>query len=163
MKIGIPELLARLGRKAGTDGFCLHGRLEARLTKPDGSVIVRVKDNLIVNAGFSFIAQSVGLSTGRPGVMSHIAVGTGTTAAAAANTTLVTELTRKAATFSHTAGTKVFQFEAIFNAGEATGAITEAGVFNAASAGTMLDRVVFAVINKGADDTLTQRFTFTMS
>ncbi|MCA3188275.1 MAG: hypothetical protein IOB85_02300 [Methylobacterium sp.] len=141
----------------------MHGRLEARLTKPDGSVIVRVKDNLIVNAGFSFIAQSVGLSTGRPGVMSHIAVGTGTTAAAAANTALVTELARKAATFSHTAGTKVFQFEATFNAGEATGAITEAGVFNAASAGTMLDRVVFAVINKGADDTLTQRFTFTMS
>ena len=74
------------------------------------------------------------------------------TAAAAANTALVTELARKAATFSHTAGTKVFQFEATFNAGEATGAITEAGVFNAASAGTMLDRVVFAVINKGADD-----------
>ena len=87
MKIGFAELLARLGRKAGTDGFCLHGRLEARLTKPDGSVIVRVKDNLIVNAGFSFIAQSVGLSTGRPGVMSHIAVGTGTTAAAAATST----------------------------------------------------------------------------
>ena len=83
MKIGFAELLARLGRKAGTDGFCLHGRLEARLIKPDGSVIVRVKDNLIVNTGFSFIAQAVGLSTGRPGVMSHIAVGTGMTAAAA--------------------------------------------------------------------------------
>ena len=163
MKIGIPELLARLGRKAETDGFYLHGRMEARLIKPDGSVIVRVKDNLIVNAGFSFIAQSVGLSSGRPSVMSHIAVGTGTTAAASANTALVTELARKAATFSHTVGTKVFQFEATFNAGEATGAITEAGVLNAASAGTMLDRVVFAVINKGADDTLTQRFTFTMS
>ena len=163
MKIGIPELLARLGRKAETDGFYLHGRMEARLIKPDGSVIVRVKDNLVVNAGFSFIAQSIGLSSGRPSVMSHIAVGTGTTAAASANTALVTELARKAATFSHTVGTKVFQFEATFNAGEATGAITEAGVLNAASAGTMLDRVVFAVINKGADDTLTQRFTFTMS
>ena len=163
MKIGIPELLARLGRKAETDGFYLHGRMEARLIKPDGSILVRVKDNLIVNAGFSFIAQSIGLSTGRPSVMSHIAVGTGTTAAASANTALVTELARKAATFSHTVGTKVFQFEATFNAGEATGAITEAGVLNAASAGTMLDRVVFAVINKGADDTLTQRFTFTMS
>ena len=44
MKIGFAELLARLGRKAGTDGFCLHGRLEAWLIKPDGSVIVRVKD-----------------------------------------------------------------------------------------------------------------------
>ena len=95
--------------------------------------------------------------------MSYIAVGTGTTVAATGNTALVTEVLRKAATFSHTTGTKVFQFEATFNAGEATGAITEAGVLNAATAGTMLDRVVFAVINKGADDTLTQRFTFTMS
>jgi hypothetical protein len=163
MKIGIADLPALLGRKADGDRFRLHGRLESRLVKPDGTTILRVKDNLIVDAGFSFIAQSIGASTGRPNVMSHIAVGTGTTAAATGNTALVTEIARKAATFSHTVGTKVFQFEATFNAGEATGAITEAGVLNASSAGTMLDRVVFAVINKGADDTLTQRFTFTMS
>ena len=163
MKISITDLLAGLGWKAGGDRFCLHGRMEARLLKPDGTVIVRAKDNLIVDVGFSFIAQSIGLASGRPNVMSYIAVGTGTTAAATGNTALVTEVLRKAATFSHTTGTKVFQFEATFNAGEATGAITEAGVLNAATAGTMLDRVVFAVINKGADDTLTQRFTFTMS
>lgn len=163
MKISIADLLAGLGWKAGGDRFCLHGRMEARLIKPDGTVIVRAKDNLIVDVGFSFIAQSIGLASGRPAVMSYIAVGTGTTAAAIGNTALVTEVLRKAATFSHTTGTKVFQFEATFNAGEATGAITEAGVLNAATAGTMLDRVVFAVINKGADDTLTQRFTFTMS
>ena len=163
MKMTIADLLAGLGWKAGGDRFCLHGRMEARLLKPDGTVIVRAKDNLIVDVGFSFIAQSIGLASGRPAVMSYIAVGTGTTAAATGNTALVTEVLRKAATFSHTTGTKVFQFEATFNAGEATGAITEAGVLNAATAGTMLDRVVFAVINKGADDTLTQRFTFTMS
>ena len=163
MKISIADLLAGLGWKAGGDRFCLHGRMEARLIKPDGTVIVRAKDNLIVDVGFSFIAQSIGLASGRPNVMSYIAVGTGTMAAATGNTALVTEVLRKAATFSHTTGTKVFQFEATFNAGEATGAITEAGVLNAATAGTMLDRVVFAVINKGADDTLTQRFTFTMS
>lgn len=163
MKISIADLLAGLGWKAGGDRFCLHGRMEARLIKPDGTVIVRAKDNLIVDVGFSFIAQSIGLGSGRPNVMSYIAVGTGTTAAATGNTALGTEVLRKPATFSHTTGTKVFQFEATFNAGEATGAITEAGVLNAATAGTMLDRVVFAVINKGADDTLTQRFTFTMS
>jgi hypothetical protein len=76
---------------------------------------------------------------------------------------LVTELTRQAATYAHTAGTKVFTLTATFAAGIATGAITEAGVLNAPSAGTMLDRVVFAVINKGADDTLTATFQFTLS
>jgi len=88
-------------------------------------------------------------SARRPAALGHIAVGT--------------EIARKAATYAHVAGTKVFSFEATFDPGEATGAITEAGVFNAAVAGTMLDRVVFAVINKGANDTLTQKFTFTMS
>jgi hypothetical protein len=48
-------------------------------------------------------------------------------------------------------------------AGDSTGALTEAGVFNAATGGIMLDRVVFPVVNKGADDSLTAVFTFTMS
>ena len=163
MKLTFTDLKTLLDPRGEDDRLRLHGRLEARLYKADGSVLVRVKDNLIVDTGFSFIAQSVGLAAGRPNVMSHIGVGTGTTASATGNTALVTEIARKAATFSHTTGTKTFQFEATFNAGEATGAITEAGVFNASTSGTLFDRVVFAVINKGADDTLTQRFTFTMS
>ena len=96
-------------------------------------------------------------------MISHIAVGTGTTAPAAAQTALVTESARVAATYAHTAGTKVFTMVATFPAGTATAALTEAGIFNAASAGTMLDRVTFAVINKGAADTLTVTFTFTLS
>lgn len=43
---------------------------------------------------------------------------------------------------------------ATFAAGTGTGALTEAGIFNASSAGTMLNRVVFATVNKGASDTL---------
>ena len=150
----------------GTDrpsGLSLKGAMELCLIRASGEIEVRRKENLIVNAGFDFIADAIGKPTGRPNVMNHIAVGTGTTAAAATQTALVTELTRKAATYAHTAGTKVFTFEATFDPGQATGAITEAGVFNAASGGSMLDRVVFAVINKGAADTLTQKFTFTMS
>ena len=137
--------------------------MELVLRRANGEIIVRRKDNLIVDVGFDFIADAIGKSSGRPSAMSHIAVGTGSVAAAATDTALGTEIARKAATYAHTAGTKVFTFETTFDPGEATGAITEAGVFNAATAGTMLDRVVFAVINKGADDTLTQKFTFTMS
>jgi hypothetical protein len=95
--------------------------------------------------------------------MGFIALGTGTTAAASTQSALVTELDRNAATYAHTAGTKTLTFSAGFVAGDATGAITEAGVFNAATAGIMFDRVVFPVVNKGADDSLTAVFTFTMS
>jgi len=140
----------------------LVGSMNAILKRGDGRVLVTRKDNLIVDAGWTFISDAIGNSGARPGVMGFIGVGTGTTAPAADQTALVTQTLRKAATFSKPS-TKQFQFETTFNPGESTAALTEAGVFNASSAGTMLDRVTFSVINKGADDTLTQRFTFTMS
>lgn len=145
------------------EGMKMHGAITAMLIKANGEVETHHKDNIIVNVGFDFIANAMGASTGRPGVMSHIAVGTGTTAAAATQSALVTELARGAAVYAHTTGTKVFTFTATFAPGTATGAITEAGVLNAATAGIMLDRVVFGVINKAANDTLQVTFTFTMS
>jgi len=50
-----------------------------------------------------------------------------------------------------------------FPAGTGTGAIVEAGVFNAASSGTMLCRTIFSVVNKGSDDTLKITWTITVS
>lgn len=141
----------------------LKGTFIATLYKADGTVEVVRKDNLILNGGFDFICDAIGNSSSRPAVMGYIALGTGTTAPAATQTALVTEISRKAATYAHTAGTKVMTFTATFNPGEATGAITEAGVVNASSGGTFLDRVTFSVINKGADDTLTAQFQFTLS
>lgn len=132
------------------------------LTHKDGSQEHYEKHNLILDVGFDFICDAMGNST-RPSAMSYIAVGTGTTAAATTQTALVTELTRAEATYAHTAGTKVFTLTASFAAGVATGAITEAGVVNASTAGTMLDRVTFDVINKGADDSFTSAFQFTLS
>ncbi len=141
----------------------LHGAMTLILRRASGEVETVHKDNIIVNVGFDFIADAIGKSASRPGVMGYIALGTGTTAAAATQAALVTELDRNAASYAHTAGTRTFTFTADFPAGDATGAITEAGVFNAASAGLMFDRVVFPVVNKGADDSLSSVFTFTMS
>ncbi len=145
------------------EGMTIKGAITLFLTKASGEVEVVHKDNIIVGGGFDFIADAIGNGSARPGVMGWIAVGTGSSAAASTQTALVTELKRNAATYAHTAGTKVFTFTANFLAGDATGAITEAGVFNAATAGTMFDRVVFPVVNKGLDDSLTAVFTFTMS
>lgn len=143
--------------------FNMHGAMTATLLKANGETEVFHKDNIIVSAGFDFIADSIGKASSRPAAMGYIAIGTGTTAAAVAQTALVTEAARAAATYAHTTGTKVLTFTTTFAAGAGTGAITEAGVFNAATGGTMLDRVVFGVINKAAADTLQITFTFTMS
>lgn len=144
------------------EGLQIHGAITAQLFKPDGSVVTVQKNNMIVNVGFDFIANAIGAISARPNVMRYIMVGTGTTAVSATQSQLTTQLAYKEATFSHLTSTKVFTFTTTFNPGEATGAITEAGVFNG-NGGTMFDRVTFSVINKGAEDTLKVTFTFTMS
>lgn len=146
-----------------SEGLKLVGSLTAELYKADGSVEVTHKHNAILTCGFDFICNSIGLASGRPTVMSHIAVGTSDTAVAVEQTALVTQIASKACAYAHTAKTKVFTMTTTFEPGEATGAIKEAAVQNAASSGILLDRVVFPVVNKGADDTLKMTFTFTLS
>lgn len=146
--------------------FGIRGTMHAVLRKPNGMLIAIRKDNGIVNNGFDFIANSIGnrAASGATAAMGWIAVGTGSTAFAATQAALITELTRQAATYSHATGTKVFSFTTTFAAGVATGTLTEAGVFNQSTlGGTMLDRVVFTGIAKAAGDTLAQTFTFTMT
>ncbi len=90
-----------------------------------------------------------------------MAVGTGATAAAAGDTTLQTELVRVALT-SKTRSTNVLTLVGDYAAGVGTGALTEAGVLNAASVGDLFSRSVFAVINKAALDTLKITWTWTI-
>jgi hypothetical protein len=54
-------------------------------------------------------------------------------------------------------------YVASFPAGTGTGAIVEAGLFNASSGGDMLCRTTFAVVNKGANDSITITWTVTVS
>ena len=140
----------------------ISGVMTAVLNKADGTHEEFEKHNMILNVGFDFICDVIGKAT-QPAKMSYIAVGTGTTAVAATQTQLVAEIDRNTASYAHTAGTKVFTLTATFGTGEAVGAITEAGVANASTAGTFLDRVTFPVINKETNDTLTITFTFTLS
>jgi hypothetical protein len=140
----------------------IDGVLHGELIHADGTIEKVERHNMIVDGGFDFICDVIGNPT-QPGAMGYIGVGTGTTASSASQTALGTELSRNAATYTHTAGTKVFTLSADFDEGDATGAITEAAVFNAATNGTMLDRVVFDVINKGANDKFKATFEFTLS
>jgi hypothetical protein len=92
--------------------------------------------------------------------MGWMAIGTGTPSA----TALGTELDRNALT-SKTQGTGGDDNDVIYVgtwvAGDGTGAITEAGIFNAAAVGTMFVSASFSVINKAAADSLVITWTVT--
>ena len=130
--------------------------------KNDKGVVVETREvkNLVVDDGLEFIASRMKDATAT--AMSHMAIGTGSTAAAAGNTALGTEAARQALT-STTVTANAVAYVASFAAGTGTGAITEAGILNAASGGTLLCRTVFSVVNKGASDSMTITWTVTIS
>lgn len=137
------------------------GNLVITLTGPDGAEKGRTEvKNLVVSTGLAYIASRMKDTTAA--AMSHMALGAGTANAAAGDAALGTELGRVALT-STTVTANQTVYAATFGPGVATGAVTEAGVFNAASAGTMLCRTKFNVVNKDAGDTLGITWTVTIS
>ena len=144
------------------DTLKLRGDLQIVLKDKDGKVKEsRTEKNLIVSAGLTFICDR--MADASSSVMSHMAVGSGTTSPAAGNTDLVSILGAREALDSTTSSSNTVVYVSSFEAGEGTGAITEAGVFNASTSGTMLCRTVFAVVNKGANDTMAITWTITLS
>ena len=138
------------------DQLQLKGHLQIHLNDE----LVQDIDNLVVTTGKNLVASRLVGTT--PAVMSHMAIGSGTTAAAAGNTTLVTETDRNALT-STTVTANAIAYVCTWAAGDATAALTEAGIFNASSGGDMLCRTVFSVVNKGASDSMTITWTVTVS
>jgi len=143
------------------DNFKAKGRLNIVVKDAEGNVKdSREVDNLVVNTGLAYIASRMKDTTDT--AMTHMAVGTGTTAAAAGDTALGSESHRELLD-STTVTANAIAYVSSFEAGEGTGALTEAGIFNAASAGTMLCRTVFDVVNKGANDTMSVTWTITIT
>jgi len=142
------------------DNLKVTGNVQIQLFNKDGSVKEsREIRNLVVTTGKEFIAARM---VGTPTEMSHMAIGASSTAAAAGNTALGAELGRVALS-SDTAVGVVVTYVASFPAGTGTGAVVEAGIFNASSGGTMLCRTVFSVVNKGVDDAMSITWTITVS
>ena len=136
--------------------------LKGALTITKNGEVIREIDNLVVTAGKELLASRLAGNSGS--VISYMAVGTGTTAAAVGNTTLATELDRNALSVNGgTASGAAVTYATTWLAGDATGALTEAGLFTASSGGTMLARTVFAAVNKGSDDLVTISWTVTVS
>ena len=138
------------------DGLKLTGKLSIAINDE----VVQEVPNLVVTAGKGYVASRMKDTSAT--AMSHMAIGTGSTAAAAGNTALGSESARTALTSTTVSGADIVYVDT-FAAGTGTGAITEAGIFNASSGGTMLCRTVFSVVNKGANDAMTITWTVTVS
>lgn len=121
-------------------------------------------NNTVLTLGKEWIAQRC---TGEMSTLvTHLAVGTSSTAVAVGQTGLIAENARvalNAAGAVKPTNKNVMRYEATFAAGVGTGALTEAGLFTAASAGTCVARTVFAVKNKGADDVFTVVWEITIN
>ena len=138
------------------DALKMKGRLQIHLNDE----LVQEVDNVVVTAGKGYVASRMKDTTAT--AMSHMAIGSGSTAAAASDTALGNQLGRVALN-STTVSAAVVTYVASFPAGTGTGAVTEAGILNASSGGTMLCRTVFSVVNKGASDSMTVTWTVTVS
>ncbi len=127
-------------------------KLTGHVTVALNGEVVQEIPNLVVTAGKGYVASRMKDTTAS--AMSHMAVGTGATAAAAGDTALGAEAGRVTLTSSTVSGSGI-TYAATFPAGTGTGALTEAGITNASSSGTLLCRTVFSVVNKQASDAMT--------
>lgn len=154
------DVLPELGSILRED-VTFRANVKMEVHGPDGALKQSVAiHNLICTAGKNFLLDADLADAKTVRLFGYIAIGTGTNAAAVGDTALQTEVARAAATLSNpSAGT--LRMVATFAAGIGTGGITESGLLDAASSGNLLARQVFAVVNKGAGDSLTVTWDIT--
>jgi len=125
----------------------------------------RIVSNLVTNAGKAGVASRIN-GSGAEAAFTYIAVGTGTTAAAAGDTTLETEITDSGLSRANSTASRVTvdvtndgaRLANTFSV-SGTKAVTESGVLNASSSGVLLCRQVFSAINVVSGDSLTITWT----
>lgn len=149
------------------DKFKIQGNIDIKVYDKDGKLkATRQVKNVIVNASLAEISGLVG-NTGSKTAFTYLAVGTGTTAAAATDTTLETEITdsglgRAAATVSQVTTTVTNDTLKLAKTFTVTGtkAITEAGALNNSSGGTLLGHQVFSAVNVVNGDSFALEYSF---
>lgn len=151
--------LRYLGGKIAPRLFGAPMHVQIRLYDPQTGQTKKTKRifNTVTTVGKQGIADQI-LAAPTLGKPTHMAVGTGT----GGTTTLATEVDRNALT-SKTRSGAVVTMQGDWAAGDATAALTEAGVLTAATAGDLWLYTTFAVVNKGANDALQITWTLTIS
>lgn len=138
--------------------FSIKGNLDIKVFDQKGALKDEIQiHNTVKNAGlYGLLDQALDSPT--LSKVTHMAVGTGSPA----STALGTEIDRNAFT-SKSRTNAVLTMIANWAAGDGTGAITEAGLFDADADGNMWCSSSFTAINKGASDTLQITWTLTIS
>lgn len=145
------------------DTLKLTGNVRLHHIRGGAIIDTRAVKNLVTNAGLALVAGLIVKDVGGT-AFDEIAIGTGTTAAALTDTILQAEITTSGGqrrTGANVTGTRVttdvtndtaqwvttFTFTGSF-------AVTEVGIFNDPTTGTLLARAVFAAINVVSGDSL---------
>lgn len=133
------------------EGLKFIGRSTIEVKHEDGRIDVYKHHNMVVDSGFEFIMSRI-MNNTVTAPMQYLAIGTGTGASGPSMTALTSEKYRKQGQWTHTTGTKKFKITAAWAKGAVIGNISEVGVFNASSGGTMLDRVLYTVPVVGSSE-----------
>jgi hypothetical protein len=147
------------------DTSSTFGIVSLELRDETGAVKSSVSTNMVVNSGLAYITQRL---TGAGSNISHMAVGSGSTGGTdGTRTALEAQISNRVALDSTTRVTTnvtndAVQYVCTFGPGVSTGAITEAGLFDAATGGAMFTRTTFPVVNKNSGDTLTITWKVTL-
>ena len=137
------------------------GKFFIELRRKNGELVKKVSLNTIVNAGKAALASRIN-GNGGEAAFTYLAVGTNSTAVSGSDTALGAEtvgsgLSRAAATASRVTTSVTNDTARLSYTFTVSGsvAITELGVFNNSSGGTMLCRTVFSALNVVSGDSLT--------
>ncbi len=139
------------------------GRLDAVIKRRDGSVINYgcVGYRVVTTAFVTFVVDQLQTETSVFGDFKYHDSGVGVTAENVANTAIETTDGESRATGTQTeSAANAYQSVATI-AYTTTKAITEHGLFNDPTAGTLMDRTVFSAINVGNGDSI--QFTYTLT
>lgn len=136
------------------------GKFIGKLTNhKTGEITQWEKHNMVVQAGFNWIAQLLSNAITRPMAITHIAFGTGTTTTTSNMTALEAEVYRSTVTASWDGTTRELTFTgSIPTMSNLNTNISEVGLFNAGTGGVMFDRATFSP--KGIDNNMSFDYTF---
>jgi hypothetical protein len=159
--------------KTDTKGILVDvfGRLDAKVIRGNGDIVDLgcLGKRVVTTAFVNYLRDDLANAAGGADISTfkYHGCGTGNTAEAIGDTALVTECTTALNPDSTRAvGTQVNSVAKTYSSVgtltfDASAAVVEHGLFSAASAGTLMDRTVFAAINVASGDSI--QFTYSLS